>query len=338
MQYKVGMYGGSFDPLHIGHVNQIIKAASMCERLYIVLSYSRRRDSIPMEIRYRWIKNSFKHMDNIYIITLEDSALTKDDYDKDTYWEEGRDYILSKTEHSIDVVFCGSDYKGTNRYEDLYNCKVIYEDRQNIDISSTDIRTNPFEYWEYIPNICKPYYVKKILLVGGESTGKSTLTENLALYYNTNHLEEVGREVCDYAGSEDMMIASDFHEILLKHKVKEMEVIKQSNKLLFVDTDAIITKFFGQFLLDEDQNTVDELADAITHINSFDMIFFLEPTVAFVQDGTRNERIEAEREKYSNQIKELLDEAGTKYISLKGDYISRFEEIKKYIYREYRIS
>ena len=26
--YKVGMYGGSFNPLHLGHVNDIIKAAN----------------------------------------------------------------------------------------------------------------------------------------------------------------------------------------------------------------------------------------------------------------------------------------------------------------------
>ena len=58
MQYKVGMYGGSFDPLHIGHINVIIKAASQCEKLYVVLSYSRKRDSVPMEYRFRWIKNS----------------------------------------------------------------------------------------------------------------------------------------------------------------------------------------------------------------------------------------------------------------------------------------
>ena len=36
--YKVGMYGGTFNPLHLGHVNDIIKASNQCEELYVVLS------------------------------------------------------------------------------------------------------------------------------------------------------------------------------------------------------------------------------------------------------------------------------------------------------------
>jgi len=337
MQYKVGMYGGSFDPLHIGHIDAIIKAASQCEKLYVVLSYSRERDSIPMEYRYRWIRNSFRHMENIEIILLEDTAVSKSDYDTDDYWEKGRDYVFSKIGTKVDVVFCGSDYLGSNRYENLYKCDVVYFDRNSIPISSSAIRKNPFEYWEYIPKICRSYYVKKILFVGGESTGKSTIAANLALAYNTNFLEEVGREVCDYAGDEDLMIASDFHEILLKHKTKELEMIKQSNKLFFVDTDALTTKFYAQFLLYGNGKNAEKLADAITEINNFDLIFFLEPTVAFVQDGTRNFKIEAEREKYSRQIKALFDEAGLEYICLSGDYLNRYEEVKRIIKEKYGI-
>ena len=31
--YKVGMYGGCFDPLHIGHINVIAHGAALCEEL-----------------------------------------------------------------------------------------------------------------------------------------------------------------------------------------------------------------------------------------------------------------------------------------------------------------
>lgn len=333
MDYKVGMIGGAFDPLHIGHINAVIKAASMCEDLYIVLSYSRSRDFIPMEYRYRWLRNSFRHLQNTHIVLLEDMAESKSEYDTNDYWEKGRDEIVNQIGKKIDVVFCGDDYKQSKRYEKLYSCDVIYFNRNDYPISSTKIRENPFKYWDYIPTICRPYFTKKVLIVGGESTGKSTLTANLALSYNTNYLEEVGRDVCDYAGSEDLMIEEDFQTILLNHKLKEMELLKQSNRLLFVDTDALTTKFYAQFLLTDNAQLkrTEDLANAINQINRFDLVFFLEPTVAFVQDGTRNTTIEADREKYSNQIKSLLNEANIKYHCLSGDYLNRFEKAKEII-------
>lgn len=41
------------------------------------------------------------------------------------------------------------------------------------------------------------------------------------------------------------------------------------------------------------------LADAIAALNQYDLILFLQPDVAFVQDGDRSEIIAADRERYS---------------------------------------
>ena len=121
MQYKVGMYGGSFDPLHTGHIHDIIKAAAMCEELFVMISWCEGRESTSKELRYRWILNSIKHLPNIRVMLIKDEASSKEEYNTDYYWERGAKDIKSLIGKPIDAVFCGSDYKGTGRFESLYS-------------------------------------------------------------------------------------------------------------------------------------------------------------------------------------------------------------------------
>ena len=335
MKYKVGMYGGSFDPLHIGHIHDIIKAASMCEELYVMISWCEGRESTSKELRYRWILNSCKHLTNMKIIMVEDEAVSKEVYNTDYYWEKGAQDIKNLIGKPIDIVFCGDDYLGSGRFESLYcpESVVHYFPRKEVPISSTEIRNWAMDNWEYIPQVARPHYVQKVLIVGGESTGKTTLSQNLALAYNTNWVHEVGRDTCEFAGGEDLMIADDMHENLLRQKVNVMDALKQSNRICFVDTDAITTLFYSQFLLGEtsDYDGCKALANAIDAISNWDLVLFLEPTVEFVQDGTRNEKIANDRERYSNQIKQLLNEHNIEYVTLGGDYLERFTKAKEII-------
>ena len=103
-----------------------------------------------------------------------------------------------------------------------------------------------------------------------------------------------------------------------------MKAIENSNKLLFIDTDALVTQFYIEFL--EDANKIKNivLSDAIDGLNEYDLILFLEPDVEFVQDGDRSVVIKNDREKYSNQIKAILDKHGKAYHTISGSYQERF--------------
>lgn len=342
MKYQVGMYGGSFDPLHVGHLHDIIRAAAECAELYIIISWCRGRDSVPKELRYRWIVNSCRHLPHVKVLMIEDQAVSKEDYNTGYYWENGARDIKHAIGKPIDAVYCGSDYLGTGRFESLYapESEIIYFDRSEVPVSSTDIREWAFAHWDYIPAVCRPFYTKKVMVAGGESTGKSTLVQNLALAYNTNFLEEVGREVCERAGCEETMVEEDLEEILLRHKVKELEAVKHSNKVLFVDTDCLVTKFYSQFLLTDQEETGRclALADAISAVNHYDLVLFLEPDVEFVQDGTRSEAILADRMKYSEQIKEILRQSGIAFECIGGSYLDRFNRAKELIWENIGIN
>lgn len=324
MRYQCGMYGGKFSPLHLGHIRCIIEASNQCEDLIIVISEGLAREEVDIRVRYRWIYQLTKHNKNIRIFVLSDEAKTKQDYTEE-YWLKDAKKVKDFAGKKIDVVFCGSDYDENSFWAKCYpEAKNIFIQRN--EISSSKIRENVMKHWDWLPNIVKPYYTKKVLLIGGESTGKSTLTINLANYYNTNYLEEVGRDISERSGTDLLMLPQDFTDILLQHKIKEKEAILHSNKVLFEDTDCLITKFYIQFLDGKNKEINEQLADAIAETNSYDLVLFLKPDVEFVQDGDRSTVIAADRETYSNKIMELYRQKNIDFQIISGDYQERFEK------------
>ena len=323
MRYNVGMYGGSFNPLHLGHVDCIIQAANMCRELYIVLSVGYKRNEIDARIRYRWLYRLTKHIGNVTIIMLEDSAETKEAYTEE-YWQGDAEKVKAQVGKPIDVVFCGSDYDENSFWNKCYPESELYIFKRN-EISSTELRKAPYKHFDWLPNVVKPYYVKKVLLMGSESTGKSTLTINLANRFNTNYIDEAGRDISERSGTDLLMLSEDFTEILLQHKLNEIKAVENSNKVLFIDTDALVTQFYMSFLDDPGIEKNRALSDAIDALNRYDLILFLEPDVEFVQDGDRSEVIRDDRKKYSDRIKELLRSHGKQFVSVSGSYQERYE-------------
>ena len=323
-KYKVGMYGGAFCPLHLGHLTCMIKAAALCERLYIVISYRNHPSDIDVKVKIRWVYQLTKHLGNIEILTLEDTLDNKEDYTEE-YWQQDCVYVKQQIGTRIDVVFCGNDYDEGSFWNQCYQeSELIIFPRSQY--NSTAIREDIYGHWDWMPQIVRSHFVKKVLLIGGESVGKCTLTINLAHYYNTNYLEEVGRELSELSGTDIYMQSEDFTRILLEHKAKELRLLSQSNKILFEDTDCLITCFFMEFLEDEKLKDNANLAEAIARLNSYDLILFLEPDVTWVQDGDRSEVMAADRVKYSNQIKELYKKMGFSFKIISGNYVERFEQ------------
>lgn len=331
MKYKIGMYGGSFNPLHLGHVNDIIMAANQCEKLYVVLSNTNDPNEIDNRERLMWLKNITLDMENVEVFEIFDKNESKETYD----WQIGANDIKNYIGEKIDAVFSGDDYKGRNIWETLYpESEIVYFPRNEICISSTDIRNNPFKYYDYLPKVVQKYYTKKVCIIGTESCGKTTLVRNLAQVFNTTHVEEAGRYICDDAGGIDNMQPYHYFEILFKHKELEKEALSNANKVLLIDTDSLITLYYYQLGFgdtNELNSAFEDIAKGISVLNNYDLYLFLEPDVKWVQDGTRTYGDKEVREKNNKKLKKIFDDNNIKYEVIKGSYQERYEKSKNLI-------
>jgi nicotinamide riboside kinase len=85
--------------------------------------------------------------------------------------------------------------------------------------------------------------VKRVVFVGAESTGKSTLCEYLARQYGSVAVPEIGRYI--WEDKEGQLDADDYVDIALRHREAEDEQMPYARRYLFVDTNALTTLLLG---------------------------------------------------------------------------------------------
>jgi NadR type nicotinamide-nucleotide adenylyltransferase len=89
--------------------------------------------------------------------------------------------------------------------------------------------------------------IKKIVIIGPESTGKSTLCEQLAKHYNASWCPEYARE---YLLTNGTHYTADDLLIIAKEQIKleEKMVANAKNNLLFIDTNMYVLKVWSEFV------------------------------------------------------------------------------------------
>ena len=132
-KYNVGYTTGVFDMFHVGHLNIIKKSKSLCEQLIVGVS----TDSLS---EYKNKKPIIKFSDRIEIIEsikYVDKVVPQENMNKFNAWERLK----------FDVIFVGSDWKGTKKWDDIekkfldVGVDVVYFDYTN-NISSSKLRNH----------------------------------------------------------------------------------------------------------------------------------------------------------------------------------------------------
>lgn len=321
-----GLLLGKFMPFHTGHIALIDFALKHADELEVLVC-ANADESINGQTRYHWVKNYYA--DNaavhVHLVNYDPCLLPSTSVSSNTAAEKWAAWL--KQHYPGISLFISSEPYGAYVASYLGIQHLCFDEkRQQVPVSATAIRTQPLKYWAFIPPPVRSYFVRKIAVVGAESTGKSVLTARLAAHYNTDFVAEAGREIVE---TTQACTVADLYTIAEAHANAIIEKTAVANKLLFADTEITITRSYGAFLFNE---TI-AVPDWVNEANRFDLYLFLETDCLFVQDGTRLEA--PDREKLNAFHKETFARQGISYHTITGTWQQRFETAVKLIDRNF---
>ena len=330
--YKNALVLGKMYPVTTGHLHLINTAIENSERVNIIVCFNSDQ-SIPGEIRVKALREIYRNNSKVFIYPLDDTGLPQHEYECETlddfynHWTFAVYNLISK----LDVIFT-SEYYGDDfaKYLGISHHLVDIE-RKTYSISGTQVRQNPFDCWDFIPNEMKPFFVKRIAIIGPESVGKSILSERLASKFETNFVHEYGRTV--YENNGNKIDISDFIPISKGRQSLEDDLVKKSNKLLFCDTEDITTYFFSQLFYPNDYESIENWF--LKKIKPYDLYILLRPDCDDIQDGSRP--FLDERWGHFNEIDEFLTKRKYNFHTVGGNWEERYQESIKIIKSEFNI-
>lgn len=127
--------------------------------------------------------------------------------------------------------------------------------------------------------------IKKIAILGAESTGKTTLCMLLAKKYNTVFVNEHARDYFNKINIDGCNI-NDLINIAKQQLRLEKETIKKATRILFCDTSLITIKIWSQL----EFNQVPKFIANQINKNNYDYYFILNNEVPWIEDPLRKNK------------------------------------------------
>ena len=301
---KVGVVFGKFYPLHTGHIYLIQRACSQVDELHIILCFDEPRDRELFENssmsqqptvsdRLRWLLQTFKYQKNIHIHSFDEHGIEPYPHGWDV-WSHGVKGFMNEKGIVPNFIY-SSESQDAPHYNEQFGIDTILIDPQRsfMNISGRQIRRDPFRYWDYIPTEVKPFFVRTVAILGGESSGKSTLVNKLANIFNTTSAWEYGRDyVFSHLGGDEMALQySDYDKIALGQAQYVDFAVKYANKVAY----------------------------------RFDLVILLENNTPWVADGLRSLGSDRDRKSFQNLLEQMLRSNNIEYVHVESaDYDERF--------------
>jgi len=178
--------------------------------------------------------------------------------------------------------------------------------------------------------------IKKIVIVGPESTGKSTLCEKLANHYQTTWVQEYAREYLLKNGTDyTFENLSDVAKGQLANEARGVEELERKlksegthspltehNSPLFIDTDMIVMKVWCEFVFDKCHNWIlNEIVE-----RKYDLYLLGNIDAPWVKDELREYPDLPTRERLYNHYKDIMVNQSVPWVDICGTYDERFQK------------
>nr|WP_042197143.1 AAA family ATPase [Kibdelosporangium sp. MJ126-NF4]CEL22773.1 Nicotinamide-nucleotide adenylyltransferase, NadR family / Ribosylnicotinamide kinase [Kibdelosporangium sp. MJ126-NF4]CTQ89913.1 Nicotinamide-nucleotide adenylyltransferase, NadR family (EC 2.7.7.1) / Ribosylnicotinamide kinase (EC 2.7.1.22) [Kibdelosporangium sp. MJ126-NF4] len=192
---------GKFYPPHRGHHLLVRAAAAASERTTVAVLASS-IESIPLADRVSWLAE--EHSGDSGVVVLGDIDEHPTDFEDDAIWEAhvaitrsvlSRRAILDGTPAAaaVDAVFTSEDY-GPELAKRLGAEHVSVDpERSAHPVSGTAVRADPSGRWHDLAPATRAGLAARVVVVGAESTGTTTLSRALAEHYRAAWIPEYGR-------------------------------------------------------------------------------------------------------------------------------------------------
>lgn len=303
---------GKFYPPHAGH-HALIDAAQQAAGRVVVCVLAASHESIRLDLRVRWLRE--RHPEAEVLGAIDDHPL---DYDDPAVYALHDSIIRSLVPERLDLVVSGERYGAV--MAERYGCDHLTLPRNGP--SGTAVRADPPAHWHALEPAVRAYLTKRVVVLGAESTGTTTLTEGLADHYGTVWVPEYGRTVSEERladGTFGEWRHEDFHAIARRQGKDIDAAARRAGPVLIADTDGLATFVWEERYLGRGTATTDFWRSMPKRP---DLYVLTGDDVPFVQDGLRDG--EHLRTWMTERFRERLD--GERWIEVRGSPEERMRQ------------
>ncbi len=166
--------------------------------------------------------------------------------------------------------------------------------------------------------------LKKIVIIGPESTGKTTLCQQLSDYYKTSWVKEYAREyLLNNGGKYNFENLLDIAEGQINGEELIIQDIKGAeDSLVFIDTDMYVMKVWCEFVFDKCHYWIlNTIVD-----RKYDLYLLCNIDLPWVADQFREYPDLISRKKLYNHYKDIMVNQQVPWIEISGNYNERLQK------------